>query len=108
MVRLLREDVTRKRDGESVPLFMRFKAGALLTRLGRLSRSGNTATVLAPALSAHLDALTEPHTAGAVAAQLHAAGMAHPTRGDFDTNAGGDLLKRFQLPSRSQRLRTRG
>jgi len=108
MVRLLIEDVTLKRDGYSVSLFIRFKAGALLTRMVRLSRSGNKATVIDPALIAHIDALTEQHTAGEVAAKLNDAGMAHPTRGDFDTNAVVYLLKRFKLPSRYQRLRTRG
>ncbi len=48
MVRLLIEDVTLKRDGYSVTLFIRFKAGALLTRMVRLSRSGNKATVIDP------------------------------------------------------------
>jgi DNA-binding transcriptional regulator YiaG len=108
MVRLLIEAVTLKRDGYSVTLFRRFQAGALLTRLVRLSRSGNKATVIAQALIAHIDALTEQHTAGEVAAKRHEAGMAHPTRGDFDTNAVGYLLKRCKLPSRYQRLRTRG
>ena len=56
----------------------------------------------------YIDALTEQHTAGAVAAKLNEASMAHPTRGDFDTNAVVYLLKRFKLPSRYQRLRTRG
>ena len=87
---------------------MRFKAGALLPRMGRLSRAGNKATVLDPALIAHIDALTAQHTAGEVAAKLNDAGMAPPTRGDFDTNAVVYVLKRFKLPSRYQRLRTRG
>jgi DNA-binding transcriptional regulator YiaG len=108
MVRVLIEDVTRKRDGDSVPLCIRFKAGALLTRMVRLSRSGNKATVIDPALIAPIAALTEQHTAGAVAAKLNEAGMAHPTRGDFDTNAVVYVLKRFKLPSRYQRLRPRG
>jgi DNA-binding transcriptional regulator YiaG len=108
MVRLLIEDVTLTRDGSSVTLFMRFKAGALLTRLVRLSRSGNKATVIDPALIAHIDARTEQHTAGEVAAKLNDAGRAHPTRGDFDTNAVVYVLQRFKLPSRYQRLRTRG
>jgi hypothetical protein len=108
MVRLLIEAGTLTRDGYSVTLFMRFKAGALLTRMGRLSRSGNKATVIDPALIAHIDALTEQHPAGEVAAKLNAAGMAHPTRGDFDPNAVVYLRKRFKLPSRYQRLRTRG
>jgi len=108
LVRLLIEDVTLTRDGDSVTLFMRFKAGAMLTRLVRVSRSGNTATVMDPARIAHIDALTEQHTAGEVAAKRNDAGMAHPTRGDFDTNAVVYVLKRFKLPSRYQRLRTRG
>jgi hypothetical protein len=87
MVRLLSEDVTLTRDGYSVTLFMRFKAGAMLTRLGRLARSGNKATVIAPPLIAHIDARTEQYTAGEVAAKPNEAGMAHPTRGDFDSNA---------------------
>jgi hypothetical protein len=63
---------------------------------------------IAPARIAHIDALTEQHTAGEGAAKLNEAGMAHPTRGDCDTNAVVYVLKRFQLPSRYQRLRTRG
>jgi hypothetical protein len=66
----------------------------------RLSRSGNKATVIDPALIAPIAALTEQHTAGEVAAKLNEAGMAHPTRGDFDTNAVVYVLKRFKLPSR--------
>ena len=87
---------------------MRFKAEALLPRLVRLARSGNTATVSDPARLAHLDARTEQHTAGEVAATRKEAGMAHPTRGDFAPNAVVYWLKRCKLPSRDQRLRTRG
>ena len=89
-------------------LFIRFKAGAILTRVVRLSRSGNKATVMDPALIAQIDALTEQHTAGVVATKLNEAGIPHPIRGDFDTNAVVYLLKRFKLPSRYQRLRVRG
>jgi hypothetical protein len=98
--RLLIEDGTLTRDGSSVPLFRRCKAGALLTRLVRVSRAGNPATGMAPALIAHIDALTEQSTAGAVAATRKNAGMAHPPRGDLDTNAVGYWLTRFKLPSR--------
>ena len=87
---------------------MRFKAGAILTRMVRLSRSGTTPPVLAPALIARIDALSEPHPAGEVATALNEAGIVHPTRGEFDTNAVVYLLKRFELPSRYQRLRARG
>jgi DNA invertase Pin-like site-specific DNA recombinase len=108
MARLLIEDVTLRRDAYSVTLFIRFKAGAILTRMVRLSRSGNKATRIAPALIVQIDALTEQHTAGEVATKLNEAGIPHPTRGDFDTNAVVYLLKRFKLPSRYQRLRVRG
>jgi len=108
MARLLIEDVTRRRDAYSVTLFIRFKAGAILTRMVRLSRSGNKATMSDPALIAQIDELTEQHTAGEVAIKLNEAGIPHPTRGDFDTNAVVYLLKRFKLPSRYQRLRVRG
>jgi len=108
MARLLIEDVTLRRDAYSVTLFIRFKAGAILTRVVRLSRSGNKATVMDPALIAQIDALTEQHTAGEVATKLNEAGIPHPIRGDFDTNAVVYLLKRFKLPSRYQRLRVRG
>jgi DNA-binding XRE family transcriptional regulator len=86
----------------------RTQAGAILTRMVRLSRSGNKATRIDPALIAQIDALTEQHTAGEVATKLNEAGIPHPTRGDFDTNAVVYLLKRFKLPSRYQRLRVRG
>ncbi len=65
---------------------MRFKAGTILTRMVRLSSSGNKATVIDPALIAHIDALTEQHTAGEVATKLNEAGIPHLTRGDFSSN----------------------
>ena len=108
MVRLLIEDVTLQRHQYQVALFIRFKAGALMARTVRLSGSGNKPTVLDPAIITHIDALTERHTAGEVAAKLNQAGVPHPTRGDFDTNAVVYLLKRFQLPSRYHRLRSKG
>jgi len=108
MARLLIEDVTLKRDGYTVTLFIRFKAGAILTRMVRLSRSGNKPTVIDPALIPRIDDLSEHHTAGEVATTLNAAGIIHPIRGVFDTNAVVYLLKRFALPSRYQRLRARG
>ena len=108
MARLLIEDVTLQRDGYSVTLFMRFKAGAILTRMVRLSRSGNKPTVIDSAIISRIDDLSEHHTAGEVATALNAAGSVHPTRGEFDTNAVVYLLKRFGLPSRYQRLRARG
>jgi Homeodomain-like domain len=91
-----------------VTLFMRFKAGAILTRMVRLSRSGHKPTVIDPAIISRIDDLSEHHTAGAVATALNAAGSVHPTRGECDTNAVVYLLKRFELPSRYQRLRARG
>ena len=108
MVRLLIDDVTLQRDGYTVTLCMRFKAGAILTRMVRLSRSGNTPTMIDPALLSRIDDLSEHHTAGEVATALNAAGIVHPIRGVFDTNAVMYLLKRFALPSRYQRLRARG
>jgi hypothetical protein len=87
---------------------MRFTAGAILTRMVRLARSGNKPTVIAPALISRIDDLSEPHTAGAVATALKAAGIVHPIRGVLDTNAVVYVLKRFALPSRYQRLRARG
>src|SRR5262249_34238420 len=108
MARLLIEDVTLQRDGYSVTLFMRFKAGAILTRRVRLSRSGNKPTVIDPAIISRIDDLSKHHTAGEVATALNAAGIVHPTRSEFDTNAVVYLLKRFALPSRYQRLPARG
>ncbi len=87
---------------------MRVKAGAILTRLVRLSRSGNTPTMIDPALLSRIDDLREHHTAGEVATARHAAGSVHPIRGVFDTNAVMYVLKRVALPSRYQRLRARG
>ena len=108
MVRLLIEDVTLQRHQYQVELFIRFKAGALMERTVRLSGSGNKPTVIDPTIITQIDALTERHTAGEVAAKLNQAGVPHPTRGDFDTNAVVYLLKRFQLPSRYHRLRSKG
>jgi hypothetical protein len=73
--RLLLEDVTLRRDAYSVTLFMRFKAGAILTRMVRLSRSGNKATRIDPTLIAQIDTLTEQHTAGEVATKRNEAGI---------------------------------
>jgi hypothetical protein len=108
MARLLLADVTLRRDAYSVTLFMRFKAGTILTRMVRLSRSGNKPTVLDPVLISRIDDLSEHHTAGEGAPALNEAGIVPPTRGEFDTNAVVYLLKRFELPSRYQRLRARG
>jgi hypothetical protein len=106
--RVLIEDVTLQRHQYQVALCMRFQAGALMERPVRLAGSGNKPTVLAPALITHIEALTERHTAGDVAATLNQAGGPHPTRGDFDTNAVVSLRKRFQLPSRYPRRRSTG
>jgi DNA-binding transcriptional regulator YiaG len=108
MVRLLIAEVTFQRHLYHVDIFIRFKAGALGQRTVRLARSGNQPTVIAPALIAHIDALTEQHTAGAIATKLKEASLPHPTRGDCDTNAVVYVLKRFKLPSRYQRLRSQG
>ena len=108
LVRLLIEDVTLQRHLYQVDIFIRFTAGALVQRTVRLARSGNKPTVIAPALMAHIDALTAQHTAGEIATKLNAASLPHPTRGDFDTNAVVYVLKRFKLPSRYQRLRSQG
>jgi Homeodomain-like domain len=91
-----------------VTLFIRFTAGAILTRMVRWARSGNKPTVIDPAIISRIDDLSEHYTAGEVATALNAAGSVHPTRGAFDTNAVVYVLKRFELPSRYQRLRARG
>lgn len=108
MVRLLSEDVTFTRHQYQVDLFIRLKAGAVIQRTVRLSRSGNTPTVIDPAIISRIDTLSEDHTAGEIAATLNQAGVPHPTRGDFDTNAVVYLLKRFKLSSRYRRLRSQG
>jgi DNA invertase Pin-like site-specific DNA recombinase len=108
MVRLLIEDVTLTRHQYQLDLFIRFKAGALIQRTVRLSRSGNIPTVIDPAIISRIDTLSEDYTAGEIAAKLNQAGVPHPNRGDFDTNAVVYLLKRFKLPSRYQRLRLKG
>ncbi len=108
LVRLLVEDVTLKRHQYQVDLFIRLKAGALIQRTVGLFRSGNKPTVINPATITQIDTLTEDFTAGEVAAKLNQAGIRHPIRPDFDTNAVVYLLKRFKLPSRYQRLRAKG
>jgi hypothetical protein len=87
MARLLIEEGTFKRDGSSVTLCMRLKAGAILTRMVRWSRSGNKPTMIDPALLSRIDDLSAHHTAGEVATARNAAGIVHPTRGEFATNA---------------------
>jgi hypothetical protein len=108
MVRLLIEDVTLTRHQYQVEMVIRFKAGALMQRTVRLSGSGNKPTVIDPAIISRIDTLSEDYTAGEIAAKLNQAGIPHPTRDDFDTNAVVYLLKRFRLPSRYQRLRSKG
>jgi len=108
LVRLLIEDVTLKRHQYQVDLFIRLKAGAVIQRTVGLFSSGNKSTVIDPATITQIDTLTEDFTAGEVAAKLNQAGVRHPIRGDFDTNAVVYLLKRFKLPSRYQRLRAKG
>ena len=69
---------------------------------------GAKPTVIDPAIISRIDHLSEQHTAGEVAMALNEAGIIHPTRGDFDTNAVVYLLNRFELPSRYQRLHAQG
>jgi len=66
---------------------MRLQAGAIRTRMVRWSRSGNKPTVLAPALIARIDDLSEHHPAGEGATALNEAGSVPPLRGVFDTPA---------------------
>lgn len=108
MVRLLIEDVTLTRHHYQLDLFIRFKAGALIQRTVRLARGGPLPTVIDPAIIDHIDTLSNAYTAGEIAAKLNQAGVPHPNRGDFDTMAVVYLLKRFKLPSRYQRLRSKG
>jgi len=108
MVRLLIEDVTLPRHQYQLDLFIRCKAGALIQRTVRLARGGPVPTVIDPAIIDQIDTLSNAYTAGEIAAKLNQAGVPHPNRGDFDTMAVVYLLKRFKLPSRYQRLRSKG
>jgi hypothetical protein len=108
LLRLLIEDVTLSRQQDQVEMCIRFKAGAVRQCTVHVAGSGNQPTLIDPAIITQIDTLTEHHTAGEIAAKLNQAGVAHPNRGDFDTNAVVYLLKRFKLPSRYQRLRSKG
>jgi hypothetical protein len=55
-----------------------------------------------------IEYLANKHTAGEIAANHNEAGVIHPRRGIFDTNAIVYLLKRFNIPSLKQRLRDAG
>ena len=46
MVRLLIEDVTLKRDGHEVEVYIRFKTGAIVKELYRVPSSGNKPTAI--------------------------------------------------------------
>jgi DNA invertase Pin-like site-specific DNA recombinase len=108
LLRLLIEDVTLTRRQDQVEMFIRFRAGAVRQSTVHLAGTGNKPTMIDPAIITQIDTLTEHHTAGEIAAKLNQAGVPHPNRGDFDTMAVVYLLKRFKLPSRYQRLRSKG
>ncbi len=108
MLRLLVEDVTLKRDGYEVEVFIRFKTGAIIKELFRVPNSGNKVTVIDPQIIQMIEKLSHEHTAGEIATKLNEEGIIHPTLETFDTNAIVYLLRRFNIPTRYKRLRARG
>ncbi len=108
MIRLLIEDVTLKRDGHEVEVYIRFKTGAIIKELFRIPNSGNKPTVIDPHIIQMIDTMSSDHTAGEIATVLNREGVIHPTLAKFDTNAIVYLLRRFNIPTRYQRLRAMG
>ncbi len=108
MIRLLIEDVTLKREGHEVDVYIRFKTGAIIKELFRIPRSGNKPTAIDPQIIEKIDHLSSEHTAGEIAKKLNEEGVIHPTLGKFDTNAIVYLLRRFNIQTRYKRLRAKG
>ena len=108
MIRLLIEDVTLKRDGYEVDVSIRFKTGTIITKPFRIPHSGNKPTVIELKIIQMIDTLSSEHTAGETATELNRAGVIHPTLETFDTNAVVHLLRRFNIPTRYNRLRAKG
>jgi DNA invertase Pin-like site-specific DNA recombinase len=108
MIRLLIEDVTLKREGHEVEVYIRFKTGAIIKELFRVPSSGNKPTEIDPQIIRKIDQLSSEHTAGEIAKKLNEEGVIHPTVGKFCTEAVVYLIKRFKIPTRYNRLRAQG
>ena len=108
MIRLLIDDVTLKRHGYEVDVSIRFKTGAILTERFKIPSSGNHLTVIDPQIIEMIDTLSNTRTAGEIATELNRNGVSHPTLKAFTTNAVVYLIKRFNIASRHDRLRTTG
>ncbi|MCP3878781.1 MAG: recombinase family protein, partial [Sulfitobacter sp.] len=108
MIRLLIEDVTLTRHGHHVDVAIRFKTGTLIHESVRIARSGQQPTDIGVDILQRIEHLSRQHTAGEIAKILNEAGVIHPTRGIFDTNAIVYLMKRFHIPSLKQRLTAAG
>lgn len=108
MIRLLIEDVTLTRNGYQVDVSIRFKTGTVIQECFRVSSSGQKPTDISADIIQTIEHMASGHTAGEIATKLNEAGVIHPTRGTFDTNAVVYLVKRFNIPSLKQRLRASG
>jgi hypothetical protein len=108
MLRLLIEDVTLTRHGYRVDVAIRFKTGTVIHESVRIARSGQQPTDISADIIQKIAHLAGQHTAGEIATKLDEAGVIHPTRGTFDTNAIVYLMKRFNIPSLKQRLSAAG
>ena len=108
MIRLLIEDVTLTRNGYEVDMSIRFKTGTVIEEFFRVPGSGQRPTDISADIIEKIEHMASEQTAGEIATTLNQAGVSHPTRGTFDTNAIVYLLKRFNIPSLKQRLRDSG
>ena len=108
MIRLLIEDITLTRNGYEVDVYVRFKTGTVIKAFYRVPRSGHKPTDIGSHIIEKIDHLASKHTAGQIATKLNETRVIHPTRGTFDTNAIGYLMKRFNIPSLKQRLKAAG
>jgi len=105
MVRLLIEDVTLKRDGYEVDIYIRFKTGSIVKKKVGMRSSGNKRTVVNPKIIQKIEELAERHTAGEIAEILNSENYIHPTIQQFNSNAINYLLKRFKIPTLYKKLR---
>jgi DNA invertase Pin-like site-specific DNA recombinase len=108
MIRLLIEDVTLTRHGDHVDVAIRFKTGTVIHESVHIASSGQQPTDINAEIIQKIEHLAGKHTAGEIATKLNEAGVIHPGRGTFDTNAIVYLLKRFNIPSLKQQLRAVG
>jgi len=107
MARLLLEDVTLTR-GKDITVAVRFKGGATTVLTVPPPLRACELHKLDPAILSEVDQLINGHTAEEIGEKLNARGVSTPMGFVFDRRAVQHLLRRYNLPTRKQRLRAKG